>query len=112
MFRVPRSSHRYKLLAVDLDGTLLDLRGTPHPRDVNALRALARAGVHLTILTGRLYSGTRSSAEIIGVTGPVGCADGSHVVRASDHRTLLHHGLRGPSALLVRDALARNGAAA
>jgi Cof subfamily protein (haloacid dehalogenase superfamily) len=102
---------RFKVLAVDLDGTLLDLHGKPHERDVRALRAAASAGVHLTILTGRLYSGTRASVEALGLTGPVGCADGSHVVRASDHATLLHHGLRGNHAEAVRDALVRNGPA-
>ena len=65
----------------------------------------------VSILTGRLYSGTRASAEAIGISGPVGCADGSHVVRASDRQTLLHHGLRGEHALRVRDALAFNGPA-
>jgi Cof subfamily protein (haloacid dehalogenase superfamily) len=104
----PRS---YKLLAVDLDGTLLDLRGKPHERDVRALRALAATGVHVSILTGRLYSGTRAAAEAIGIQGPVGCADGSHVVRASDHQTLLHRGLRGEEAHRLRDALASNGPA-
>jgi Cof subfamily protein (haloacid dehalogenase superfamily) len=103
---------RYKLIAVDLDGTLLDHRGLPHERDVRALRAARSAGVHISIVTGRLYSGTRASAEAIGVTGPVGCADGSHVVRASDHQTLVHHGLRGEAARVVRDAIARQGPAA
>jgi hydroxymethylpyrimidine pyrophosphatase-like HAD family hydrolase len=89
---VPRSSsRRYKLIAVDLDGTLLDHRGVPHERDVRALKAAQHAGIHVSILTGRLYSGTRASAEAIGIVGPVGCADGSHIVRVSDHRTLLHH---------------------
>jgi len=109
---VPRSSsRRYKLIAVDLDGTLLDHRGVPHERDVRALKAAQHAGIHVSILTGRLYSGTRASAEAIGIVGPVGCADGSHIVRVSDHRTLLHHGLKGAGALAVRDALARNGPA-
>jgi hydroxymethylpyrimidine pyrophosphatase-like HAD family hydrolase len=112
----PRSSknlraRRFKLLAVDLDGTLLDHRGRPHERDLRAVRALVDAGVHVTILTGRLYSGTRPTCEAIGLQGPVGCADGSHVVRASDHSTLLHHGLRGDAARVVRDAIAHNGPA-
>jgi Cof subfamily protein (haloacid dehalogenase superfamily) len=102
----------YKLIAVDLDGTLLDHRGTPHERDVRALRAAQSAGIHVSIVTGRLYSGTRASAVAIGVMGPVGCADGSHVVRASDHQTLVHHGLRGEGARVVRDALVRNEPAA
>ncbi len=102
---------RFKVLAVDLDGTLLDSHGNPHERDLRALRAVARTGVHVSILTGRLYSGTRAAAEAIGVTGPVGCADGSHIVRASDHATLVHHGLRGDHAIAVRDSLVRNGPA-
>jgi hydroxymethylpyrimidine pyrophosphatase-like HAD family hydrolase len=105
-------SKTYKLLAVDLDGTLLDHQGKPHARDIRALRALGRAGVPVSILTGRLYSGTRPSAEEIGITGPVGCADGSHVVNVANHSTLLHHGLRGEHALKLRDSLERNGPAA
>jgi Cof subfamily protein (haloacid dehalogenase superfamily) len=103
------SRHRYKLLAVDLDGTLLDHKGVPHERDVQALRAAQRAGVHVTILTGRLYSGTRASAEAVGIAGPVGCADGSHVVRASDHVTVDHHALKGADARVIREALENNG---
>jgi Cof subfamily protein (haloacid dehalogenase superfamily) len=108
--RSPASSaSSFKLIAVDLDGTLLDLQGKPHARDVRALRALAESGVAVSILTGRLYSGTRPSAEALGLLGPVGCADGSHVVNAADHATLVHHGLRGLHAHGVRDSLDRNG---
>jgi Cof subfamily protein (haloacid dehalogenase superfamily) len=97
------------LLAVDLDGTLLDRSGRPHPRDARALRAAVKAGVRVSIVTGRLYSGTRMFAEAIGLTGPVGCADGSHLVRAHDHATLLHLGVIGADALRLRDALAGTG---
>jgi hypothetical protein len=101
----------YKLLAVDLDGTLLDATGRPHDKDTRALRALADAGVAVSIVTGRLYSGTRPSAEAIHVRGPVACADGCHVVRVHDGETLLHHGIRGEHALKLRDSLARHGPA-
>jgi Cof subfamily protein (haloacid dehalogenase superfamily) len=100
------------MIAVDLDGTLLDLRGQPHERDVRALKAARAAGVHVTIVTGRLYSGTRAAATALGIGGAVGCADGSHIVRTSDHATLLHRGLSAPGARIIRDALARNGPAA
>jgi hydroxymethylpyrimidine pyrophosphatase-like HAD family hydrolase len=104
--RLPR-----RLLAVDLDGTLLDPRGAPHEADVKALRALAATKVSVSIVTGRLYSGTRRFAELLGLKGPVACVDGSHVVDAADHSTLLHRGISGDHALSVRDALARSGAA-
>jgi Cof subfamily protein (haloacid dehalogenase superfamily) len=100
-----------KLLAVDLDGTLLDARGAPHDRDLRAIRAAIDAGVVVSILTGRLYSGTRPTAEVLGMRGPVGCADGSHVVRAHDHETLVHHAIRGRDAHAVREGLLSHGAA-
>ena len=103
---------RYRLMAVDLDGTLLDASGEPHEKDLTALRDLKARGVVVTILTGRLFSGTRKAANAIGIDGPVGCADGSHVVHVKDERTLLHHGIRGKTATRLRAALMRHDLAA
>ena len=96
-----------KLLAVDLDGTLLGTTGRPHDRDVRALRAAVAAGVRVSIVTGRLYSGSREFVELLGLHGPMACADGSHIVRARDHETLLHVGVRGAEARTLRDAFER-----
>jgi hydroxymethylpyrimidine pyrophosphatase-like HAD family hydrolase len=96
-----------KLLAVDLDGTLLDPSGEPHAADVAAIRAALAAGVRVSIVTGRLYSGTRAFVEQLGLAGPIGCADGSHMVDARDHGTLLHHGVRGGDAVVLRSAFER-----
>jgi hydroxymethylpyrimidine pyrophosphatase-like HAD family hydrolase len=100
-----------RLLAVDLDGTLLDPTGTPHAHDVKAIHAALAAGIAVSIVTGRLYSGTRAAVQILGLRGPVGCADGSHLVRASDHSTLLHNGVRDLQAEALRAAFARAGVA-
>jgi Cof subfamily protein (haloacid dehalogenase superfamily) len=109
---VRRASASPKLLAVDLDGTLLDPKtGAPHEPDLAALRALVASGVTVTIVTGRLYSGTRAAIDAIGIEGPVACVDGCHVVRARDHATLVHHGIRGAHADHLRDTLAKSGAA-
>jgi hydroxymethylpyrimidine pyrophosphatase-like HAD family hydrolase len=108
--RLPTKSAR-KLLAIDLDGTLLDAGGRPHARDVKAVHAALAAGVSVSIVTGRLYSGSRAAAEVLGLTGAVGCADGSHVVLARDHTTLLHRGVCGDDAVALRKALANARAA-
>jgi Cof subfamily protein (haloacid dehalogenase superfamily) len=102
------SSGPYKLLAIDLDGTLLDHRGQPGEGDIAALKKLGSRGIKLTILTGRLFSGTRDAAELIGIDGPVGCADGSHIVGVKGAKTLLHHGIRGRAASRLRASLERN----
>src|SRR5262245_6506522 len=70
----------YKLLALDVDGTLLRRDGSIHDDDLQAIRRVQAAGVHVTLATGRLYSGTRGIAGAIGVAGPVACVDGSHIV--------------------------------
>jgi Cof subfamily protein (haloacid dehalogenase superfamily) len=98
----------YKLLAIDLDGTLLDHAGEANDEDVHAIKKLKARGIKVTILTGRLFSGTRPSAELLGIEGPVGCADGSHVVNVKGQKTLLHHGIRGRAADRLRDSLDRN----
>jgi Cof subfamily protein (haloacid dehalogenase superfamily) len=99
---------KYKLLALDLDGTLLNHAGNANDADVAAVRKLRARGVKVTILTGRLYSGTRESAELLGIDGPVGCADGSHIVNVKNDKTLLHHGIRGRAADRLRASLERN----
>jgi hydroxymethylpyrimidine pyrophosphatase-like HAD family hydrolase len=100
-----------KLLAVDLDGTLLDPNGKPHARDVRAVRAALTEGVRVSIVTGRLYSGTRAVAATLGLRGAVGCADGSHLVHAGDHATLLHLGVGGEDGVKLRRALGGSGLA-
>jgi Cof subfamily protein (haloacid dehalogenase superfamily) len=98
----------YKLLAIDLDGTLLDHNGEAKEEDVVAIRKALKRGIKVTICTGRLYSGTRPSAELLGIGGPVGCADGSHIVRVEGDATLHHRGIRGRAASRLRASLARN----
>jgi hypothetical protein len=99
---------QYKLLALDLDGTVLNHEGVANDVDVAAIRRLKARGIKVTILTGRLYSGTRETAELLGIDGPVGCADGSHIVHVKQKRTLLHHGIRGRAADRLRASLERN----
>ena len=103
-----RGDGPYKLLAIDLDGTLLDRSGDPKDEDVTAIKKLKARGIKVTILTGRLFSGTLPSAELLGIDGPVGCADGSHVVHVKGKKTLLHHGIRGRAADRLRESVERN----
>ena len=98
----------FKLIAIDLDGTLLNHQGEAAEEDIKALKRAKARGIHVTILTGRLYSGARPSAAQIGIEGPVGCADGSHIVEVKGEKTLLHHGIRGRAAERLRTSLERN----
>ncbi len=106
-----RKRAKYKLCAVDLDGTLLDPSGAAHDRDARALVALREAGVFVTIVTGRLYSGTRPVAEQLGLRGPVACVDGSQIVSTETHRSLHTISFSGEIAIALRRAMTEGGAA-
>ncbi|MFT3773701.1 MAG: HAD family hydrolase [Minicystis sp.] len=99
---------QYKLLAVDVDGTLLRRDGAIDPEDVAAIDRLRAQGVPVTIATGRLYSGTRPVAASIGLAGPIACVDGSHIVDVADDRALYASPITGADAIALRDILARH----
>jgi Cof subfamily protein (haloacid dehalogenase superfamily) len=95
------------LLAVDLDGTLVGNGGRVHPADREAIAALTRKGIATTIITGRLFSGTRSIALEIGAMGAVGCVDGCHLVDVRTAQEFHHGGMAGETALRLREIIAR-----
>ncbi len=99
----------YRLLALDLDGTLLQRDGSVHPRDLAAIARIRKAGVEVTVCTGRLYSGSRHVAERLGLEGPMGCVDGSQVMLHSGtgSSALELTALHGPQALQLRELLGR-----
>ena len=66
-----------KLLATDLDGTLVaDLR-TISPRTQAAIKTAVERGVIVTIATGREYEITHQFANMLGLTGPIICFQGA-----------------------------------
>ena len=48
--------YKYKLIATDLDGTLLNHESKLSKENIEAIRALAEKGVCLSVATGRTYS--------------------------------------------------------
>jgi HAD superfamily hydrolase (TIGR01484 family) len=81
-----------------------------HETDREAVEALAARGVPTTIVTGRLYSGTRHVAERIGIRGVIGCADGSHLVDHATGSAVLHATIAGERAARMREVMQRASA--
>lgn len=78
------------MLVLDLDGTTLNGAGELRPVDIAAARALTEHGVHVTIATGRLFTGTQWVAQELGVTGGVAVMNGNEILDA--HTAATHHG--------------------
>ncbi|MBP9087697.1 MAG: HAD family phosphatase [Kofleriaceae bacterium] len=77
-----------KLLALDLDGTLLRKDGSIDPVDLAAIARVQAQGVIVTIATGRMYAGTRAAALAIAANGPVACVDGSAIIDVRNDRVV------------------------
>ncbi len=60
-----------KLLALDIDGTLVDHDLVVRPRTLAAVREARRRGVAVSLVTGRMASSARRFAESLGLTGPL-----------------------------------------
>ncbi len=68
-----------RLIATDLDGTLLRSDGTVTARTVAALRAAEDAGAVVVLVTGRPPRWMRPVADAVGHTGIAVCANGAVV---------------------------------
>jgi hydroxymethylpyrimidine pyrophosphatase-like HAD family hydrolase len=77
-----------RLLAIDLDGTLLRDDGEIAPEDRAAIERAAEAGIGVTLATGRLGPGALPHARALGLSAPLVCADGGATFCASTERLL------------------------
>ncbi len=81
-----------RLVAVDLDGTLLNSDHSLSARTIETMRRLEKAGIPVVISTGRSYEGMMHFKNSIGLKTPVICYNGAVIADgASD--TILHQWL-------------------
>lgn len=66
----------YKMLALDLDNTLLSKDLTMTPAAQAALRQLIDRGIYVTLATGRMYPSAAYYANLAGITCPLACYNG------------------------------------
>jgi hypothetical protein len=100
---------QYRLLALDLDGTLLRHDQQVDQADIAAIAELQAAGVTVTIVTGRLHSGATGAARACSIEGAIACMEGSHLVEIASGQTLAHHGMVDEVAGMVRAAFTGHG---
>ncbi len=79
---------RCRLIAVDIDGTLLDSGSHLRPAVRDALRAAVGAGLHVVLCTGRRYRTAQPIAEELGLALPLICHSGALVKDTASHRTM------------------------
>jgi hypothetical protein len=76
-----------KLIAMDLDGTVLRTDQTIHPSLPLAFAKAQREGLSLVIATGRAYQSTKRIVAPFAFPGPLICSNGSQVLNEK-HETI------------------------
>jgi len=99
---------RYKLAALDLDGTTLTSAREPHPDVFDAIREAQAAGITVVLASGRIHSSMERFAKALGVDYPVVCANGAHVL-GNGGKELAHVGLDASAGKVVWDYAAERG---
>ena len=97
-----------RLIACDLDGTLMGADLCFSPRLLNAVRVAQERGITVTIATGRGFSSTVHFAQGLGVTTPLICYQGAQI-RTLDGKTLYEATLSRKHLPEVNDFCRQNG---
>lgn len=93
-----------RVVATDLDGTLLDRDGRVGPRNRAAVEAARSAGALIVPVTGRPPRWLGPMRELLG-SGPAVCANGALVVELADGAVLVEHRIESEVARAVVTAL-------
>lgn len=84
---------RYKMIAIDMDGTLLNSKGLITDKTLQTLRRVVDAGILLTISTGRPIQGVEKYNSLLHLKGPVITYNGAVIVDWGSRKRLFERGL-------------------
>ncbi len=106
---VPSGKMKYKLVAFDLDGTLLGEELLLRPRVLSAIEKMRRGGVEGCIVTGRMYRAALPFVRQLHFSAPVVCYQGAAVIDPQTDEVLSDVPLPNAQALELNAYAHRNG---
>lgn len=107
----PRATHHapFRLVALDLDGTLFGDDLVIRPAVRAAIAAVLARGVRVTLATGRMFRSTLPYAEALGITTPLICYQGAQIRDPADGAILFERPLAHDLALAIIAVLNEQG---
>jgi len=70
---------KYKLLCLDMDGTVLSNEKKVSEENLKAIKKAHALGVKIAICTGRLFANARVYADIFGIKAPIIASNGAYI---------------------------------
>lgn len=101
---------RFKIIALDLDGTALDSSEVIRPRTKVAVASALARGVEVALVTGRHHVATRPYHLELGLRAPALCCNGAYVYDFVSEAALAGDALSEPEARRLLQDCRTNGA--
>ena len=95
----------YKLIALDVDGTIRTAGSPIAERTRRAVDTVRRAGAIVTLATGRTFGSATPNCGILGIEVPIATSQGAYIANPVSEEVLRHHTLTTDMALTALDAL-------
>lgn len=99
----------YRMIALDLDGTLLTARKQILPESLAALEQARQAGLEVMIVTGRHHVAIHPFYQALNLTTPAICCNGTYLYDYPNRKVLTADPLSAPQARQVLERLESNG---
>jgi len=93
----------YKLLALDIDGTLLNSKGEVCSTTLESVEEAKKLGVMVTISTGRPIQGVYKYIDMLGLEAPIITYNGAMIVDSVSNEIIYEQGLESKDAKQILD---------
>lgn len=99
----------YKLIAIDMDGTLLNSKHEVSEENKEALKDAMNKGVKIVISTGRIFVSARYYGRLLGISTPIIACNGAFIKgNINDEEILLHTPINKDDCKKIIDILEEN----
>lgn len=99
---------KYKLICMDMDGTLLNDKKEVSERCKIAISKAHELGVKVVIATGRIFVSAEYYGDIIGVKAPIIASNGAYVREKDSDRSIYEQGLGAENYQLIVELLKKH----
>lgn len=96
---------KYKLICIDMDGTLLNKTGEISKRNLEAIKMASKNGVNVAVTTGRLFASANYFADLLEVKTPVIASNGAYIREKSSDKVIYKSLLGYDNAIKVVEIL-------
>lgn len=79
----------YKLICIDMDGTLLDNNHMISEENKSAIIEAHNKGITIAVTTGRLFASAKFYYNLLGITGPIIASNGTYI-REKDKNNFIY----------------------